>query len=272
VTLLKRTARYVQLTGAGAELLPGVLDTLAAADRLARHARVAARTDAGAVRVAFIWSTLAAYLAPLVAAAAERHPQIELAVRQLRFVEIAHALRRGEVDLVVMRGFRPAPEFVAAELNQEPSVVAIPAGHPLSGGAGAAAGPIQIGELRDQPLIVLDRELIPTAFDAEAGRLNDAGIIPPSWHPVRSVSEGLARVAAGRGIYYRLAASAALAQSGVVYRELDGLPMRTWLVRRAEPPRAALTAIEQLAQRLFSDASSASKDASAMLDPRAAAP
>ena len=214
----------------------------------------------------FIWSTLNGYLAPLVSAAAERHPQIELTVTQLRFVDHDHALRRGEVDLAITRAFSPAPGFVVSELNREPSVVAVPAGHPLAGRSTVA-----VADLDGEPVIALARETIPEAYDAEAGRL--AGTVRPrALHHASSPSEALARVAAGLGIYYRMAASAAVAQPGVVYRELQGRPIRTLLARRAAPPTGALSAIEQLARELFGDASDASNDAPAAVETGPSAP
>ena len=250
-----RTPRRIELTDAGRELLGDAREALASAERLARRARTAGRGGSGTVAVGFIWSTLNGYLAPLVAAAAERHPQIELAVTQLRFVDHDHALRRGEVDLVITRAFSPAPGFVVSELNREPSVVAVPAAHPL-----AERPAVAVEDLDGQPLIALGRETIPVAYEAEAGRLTGT-VRPAKLHHASSPSEALARVAAGLGIYYRMAASAAVAQPGVAYRELRHSPIRTLIARRAEPPTAALAAIERLATELFGDASPASNDA-----------
>ena len=255
VTLVHRTPRRVELTDAGRELLGDAREALASAERLLRRARTAGRGGSGTVAVGFIWSTLNGYLAPLVAAAAEHHPQIELAVTQLRFVDHEHALRRGEVDLVITRAFSPAPEFVVSELNREPSMVAVPTGHPLAGRSTVA-----VEDLGGEPLIALARETIPEAYEAEAGRLTGT-VRPAALHHASSPSEALARVAAGLGIYYRIAASAAVAQPGVVYRELRDPPIRTLMARRAEPPPAALVAIERLATQLFGDASHAWNDA-----------
>ena len=255
VTLVLRSPRRVELTDAGHQLLGDAREALASAERLTRRARTAGRDGSGTVAVGFIWSTLNGYLAPLVAAAAEHHPQIELAVTQLRFVDHDHALRRGEVDLAITRAFASAPGFVVTELNREPSVVAVPAGHRLAGRASVA-----VEELDGEPLIALARETIPEAYEAEAGRLA-AAVRPSRLHHASSPSEALARVAAGLGIYYRMAASAAVAQPGVAYPELERSPIRTLLARRAEPPTAALAAIERLARERFGDAYHVSNDA-----------
>jgi DNA-binding transcriptional LysR family regulator len=265
VTLLERTARRVQLTDAGAALLGDARETLEAADRLGRRARLVGHGGLGTVSVAFLWSTLNGYLPPLVAAAAERHPDIELSVSQLRFTEIPDALRRREVDLVITRGTLGPTELVVARLNVEPTVVAIPATHPL-----AARDRIAHPELDGQPLVTLARETIPTAYDAQRAQLVREGIVPSVHRTARNPSEAIALVAAGLGIYYRMPLSAAVPQPGVVYRELEAMGMSTLLVRRPEPPGPAVAAIAALAVELFGDAEHASNDARRALEASAA--
>jgi DNA-binding transcriptional LysR family regulator len=266
VTLLERTARRVALTDAGASLLHDARETLEAAERLQRRARLASRGGLGAVSVAFLWSTLNGYLAPLVAAAAERHPEIELSVSQLRFTEIPDALRRHEADLVITRPTLGPTELVVQRLNREPSVLAIPEHHPL-----ARQATIAHHQLDGQPFITLARETIPTAYDAVRERLRAQGIVPSAHRTARAPSEALALVAAGLGIYYRMPLTAAVPQAGVVYRELRDAEMATLLVRRPEPPGPAVTAIAALARELFGDADHASNDAPRALEVQVAA-
>jgi hypothetical protein len=61
-----------------------------------------------------------------VAAATEGHRDIELAVSQLRFGELAGALRRGDVDLAISRVLLEETELIEVTLNREPSVLAVP--------------------------------------------------------------------------------------------------------------------------------------------------
>ena len=83
VALLTRTSRRTDLTDAGRRALEDGRDALAAVERL----RARAVAAPGRVGVAFVWSTLAGFLAPLVAAAADARPRVELSVSQLRLVE-----------------------------------------------------------------------------------------------------------------------------------------------------------------------------------------
>jgi DNA-binding transcriptional LysR family regulator len=256
VTLLRRTPRHVALTPAGAELVAGAREALEAIERVKRRARAAARGALGSVSVGFVWSTLPAYLPALVAAAAARHPQVELTVSQLRLTAIVTTLRRGDVDLVITRGHLGECEMIVETLNAEPSVVAIPASHPL-----AQRGAIDEADLDGEPLISLSRETIPLSFDIVRGRLEEQEIHPSESRAASSPPEALALVAAGLGIYYRMPITAAMPQAGVVFREVRDVPMRTLLARRPEPPAPAIRAIVALAVELFSDVPSASNHA-----------
>ncbi len=130
--------------------MTGAREALEAIERVKRRARAAARGALGGVSVGFVWSTLPAYLPALVAAAAARHPQVELTVSQLRITDIVATLRRGDVDLVITRGHLGECEMIVETLNAEPSVVAIPASHPL-----ARAPAIDEADLDGEPLISL---------------------------------------------------------------------------------------------------------------------
>ncbi len=256
VTLLRRTPRDVALTPAGAELVGGAREALETIERVKRRARAAARGALGSVSVGFVFSTLPAYLPALVAAAAARHPHVELTVSQLPVTDIVPALRRGEVDLVITRGHLGECEMIVETLNAEPSVVAIPASHPL-----ARRDAIDHSDLDGEPFISLSRETIPFSFDIVRAKLEELGIRPSEYRAASSPPEALALVAAGLGIYYRMPITAAIPQAGVVFREIRDVPMRTLLARRPEPPVPAIGAIAALAVELFHDVPSASNHA-----------
>jgi DNA-binding transcriptional LysR family regulator len=256
VTLLHRTARTTRLTDAGSELLPDARETIESMQRLTRRARQVARGGLGTVTVGFVWSTLSGYLAPLVSAAGDRRRRIDLAVSHLRFTDLVPALRRGDVDLLITRALGVKTEFVLETLNREPAVVAVPERHPL-----ARLDAIRPHELRGEPFVTLGPDVVPGLFEANRARLLDAGIVPSAVRHAGSPSEALALAAAGIGIYYSLPASAALPHAGVVYREVQGMTIRTLLARRPEPPSPAVKAVAALIAELFGDAHDASKNA-----------
>jgi DNA-binding transcriptional LysR family regulator len=260
VTLFSRTPRMTALTDAGSELLADARETIASMQRLQRRAAQVARGGLGAVPVGFVWSTLSGYLAPLVSAADDSRRGIDLSVSHLRFTDLIPALRRGDVDLLITRALGAKTEFVLDTLNREPAVVAVPEHHPLT-----RLEVLRLRDLRGVPFVTLGPDVIPGLFEASRARLLDQGIVPSANRHAGSPSEALALVAAGVGIYYSLPASAVLPHAGVVYREVQGVTIRTLLARRPEPPSPAVKAIAELIAELFSDAYDASNDALAGL-------
>jgi DNA-binding transcriptional LysR family regulator len=247
IELFVRTARHTRLTDVGARLLDDARDALAAAERLERRAAAAGRTAVGRVVVGFVWSTLGAHVGPLVAAAAERYPEIELSVCQLRFVEIVPALRRGDVDLAIVRSLFEESEMVELTLRREPSVLAIPCDHPL-----ADLPTVPVAQLDGLPMVALQRDIAPRPYDGVIAAATELGLELRIVQHTRSPSEALALVSAGVGVY-RLPASAALPHQGVVYRELEDAPSRLILIRRPEPPAPAVAAVAGLARELWRD-------------------
>jgi DNA-binding transcriptional LysR family regulator len=245
VRLFDRDSRRTTLTDAGRALLPDAQEALAAATRLRERAAQAARGAVGRVAVGFLWSTLRGYLPGLVAAAAERHPEIELSVAQLHYLEIIPSLRRGDVDLTITRRVHEDHEMVARELRQEASLLAVPEAHPL-----ATQTLVDLDALHGLPLIALRRQLVGGAFDAVLSRLRNRGIAPQIVHEARSPTEALALVSAGLGVY-QLPANAVTPHAGVVYRPLRDAVSRIVLLRRPEPPAPPVAAIARLAEELF---------------------
>jgi len=260
VELFVRTARRTILTDAGEMLLLDAREAVAGLDRVRARARAVRTGPAGRVAVGFLWSTLSGFLPPLVAAAAERRRDIELAVSQLSFLEMLPALRRGDVDLVIGRSLRQETDMIEETLRWEPTVLAVPEGHQF-----ARQDAVAFEQMDGEPLVAFHRALVPSAYDAALAAARERGIEPNIVQHVRSAGEALALVSAGRGVY-RMAASAAAPYPGVAYRLLKDTPARLVLLRRPAPPPPALAAIVELARELFSDAPDASKDAASGLE------
>ncbi|HEX4008761.1 MAG TPA: LysR substrate-binding domain-containing protein [Solirubrobacteraceae bacterium] len=189
VELFVRTPRNTRMTETGRRLLEDAREALAATDRLRVRARTVAGDGVGRVAVGFVWSTLPAYLPRLVAAAPERHRDIELSVSQKHFVEIVPALRRLDVDLVISRTLHEPEEMVDQTLGHEPSMVAVPVGHPL-----ATRPALTLADLDGQPLIALARVFAPALFDAVLEAARARGLDPRIAREVRSPAEALALV------------------------------------------------------------------------------
>jgi DNA-binding transcriptional LysR family regulator len=97
--VLARAGRHVVLTDAGRVLAEHAEELLAAEER-ARHAVTSGADDVSGPVVLGIWgSSAAALLAPLLSAAARRHPELVITSREVSVDVAARAVRRREVDL-----------------------------------------------------------------------------------------------------------------------------------------------------------------------------
>jgi DNA-binding transcriptional LysR family regulator len=244
LVLRDRTSRRTQLAPAGRAVLPAVLEALAAAERVRASADAAARSAGGGVSVGFVWSTLPAYLGPLLAAVGDGHPEIDLSVRQLRWLEILPALRQGSVDLVIARSLHEPSEMVAEPIATEPTVLIVADGHRLAG-----RRRVTTDEVRGEPIIALRRSLGPAAYDALLDAARRRGLEAEIAQHASSPQEAVALAGAGIGIY-RLPASAATPRPGIALVEIADAPSRVWLLRRPEPPAAALLSVVACARRI----------------------
>jgi DNA-binding transcriptional LysR family regulator len=239
--LLIRTSRRTELTDAGRAALERARALLADADRLRAAVAAAAGGETGAVRVGFVASTTDGYLAPLVAAVTRALPGIRLETVQVHPGRTGAALRRGDVDLVVARPLASDPDLVERPLTAEPTVAAIPAGHPL-----AVRDRLAPADLDGEVVIAVRRATWPAGYDASLARLREHGAEPREVVEAASVPAALALVAAGLGIY-RLPRTRAADRAGVALVPIDGLDTVVMLQRRPEPPSAAVRAVEALA-------------------------
>jgi DNA-binding transcriptional LysR family regulator len=166
VELLRRTARGVELTAAGEELLPRAEAVLA---ELA-DARAALDRHAGATRgrVRAAATTIDTPGLPAALAAFHRgHPGLQIALRHAPAAEIPAlvASRAADVGITSLRGPAPA-EVEATPLAEHPLVVVSAPRSPLGDG-----DPIELGMLRGRPFILPEpgtalRETVMTACQA----------------------------------------------------------------------------------------------------------
>ena len=151
VELLRRSARGVELTAAGEELLPRAEAILAEVGRaraaLNRHAGV----TRGRVRIAA--TTMDTPGLPAALAAFHRvHPGLQMALRHAPATEIAALVASGAADVGIASLHGPAPAGVDASPLAEHSLrVLLAPGDDL-----AHDGPVEVGDLRGRPFILAE--------------------------------------------------------------------------------------------------------------------
>jgi DNA-binding transcriptional LysR family regulator len=246
VRLFDRTGRGVRLTRAGEALLPLArrlagqameVEALARELRAGRHAPVA---------IACVTSALFDFLPPLVRGLQAALPEAAIGVREMDTADAMDALRRGEVDLALLRGDRDAGPIRLLPLGEDHLCVALPEGHALLAGP----DPLPLALLAEAPMLALPRAISPAYADAMTAACHAAGFTPRTVREVGSAMAQLGFVAAGLGVAMVSSGMARLRPPGVAFRALAG-PIRAVgvaLAWHAERDGEAVQRARQFAQ------------------------
>jgi DNA-binding transcriptional LysR family regulator len=216
--LFDRTKRSVQLTAAGAALVPEVRDLLARASALPVFARASADGEAGRLRLAFV-STVGFDLLPRwVRSFREQHPKVQLELIEATGDVQLEALGRGEIDagfILHSPGFAP-PGLTCQRIARDTLVVAV-----LEQSELATTTPLTLKDLRDQPLVIFPRRILPSLYDAIFAMYHAAGYLPQVAQEAIQMQTIVNLVSAGIGVAWVPDSVRQFQRPGVVYRALD---------------------------------------------------
>jgi DNA-binding transcriptional LysR family regulator len=221
VKLLERSGKGARPTREGEALLPlarriagnaADLESLARELRLGHHAPVS---------IACVTSALFDYLPPIVRAMQAVRPEAAIGVREMDTAEALEALRRGEVDLALLRADRDRAPIKLRPLGEDRLAAALPEGHPILAGP----DPLPLAALAEAPMLMLPRAISPAYSDAMTAACHAAGFTPRVVREVGSAMAQLGFVAAGLGVALVSEGMARLNPPGVAFRILAG-PIR----------------------------------------------
>ncbi|WP_309678375.1 LysR family transcriptional regulator [Polaromonas sp.] len=217
--LFDRTKRSVQLTVAGAALVPEARDLLARAQALPLVARASADGQAGRLRLAFV-STVGFDLLPRwVRAFREQYPKVQLELIEATGDVQLQALERGEIDAGFMLhspGFAP-PGLACRRLARDPLVLALPEQSGLAGNT-----PLTLKDLLDQPLVIFPRRIVPSLYDAIFAMYHASGQLPRVAQEAIQMQTIVNLVSAGLGVAWVPDSVRQFQRPGVVYRTVKG--------------------------------------------------
>ncbi|MGW5343485.1 LysR family transcriptional regulator [Streptomyces sp. NPDC004050] len=234
LTLLRRSTRRVELTTAGEVLLHHARVTVDAADELLQAARQAGTLSGRVVLGAYV--TALPVFRTIVGHARERHPGLEVELRDVGFADQTPALLEGQADAVLC--FGPVPPGVQAmEVAREPRLVCLPDAHPL-----AARSRVALADLAGLPVIGL-AESIPQAWRTywAADPRPDGSNVRYTGHGAATVESIIAAVGLGQGIAFAGGATGELfPRPGIRYLEVTDLPpcsaILAWAASRRDEP------------------------------------
>ena len=216
--LFDRTQRSVQLTPAGAALLPEVLDLLARAQALPGRARAAAAGELGRLRLAFVSTVGFGLLPQWVRAFRAQWPGVQLELIEATGDVQLDALERGDIDagLLLHSPGQVPPGLAHLCVSREPLVLALPERHALA----AADTPLDWAALLDEPLVIFPRRIVASLYDAIVALYHAAGRTPHVAQEAIQMQTIVNLVSAELGVAWVPASVRQFQRPGVVYRDM----------------------------------------------------
>ena len=224
--LFDRTQRSVQLTAAGAALLPEVLDLLARAQALPGRARAAAAGELGRLRLAFVSTVGFGLLPQWVRAFRAQWPGVQLELIEATGDVQLDALQRGDIDagLLLHSPGQVPPGLAHLCVAREPLVLALPEHHALA----AVQVPLDWAALLEVPLVIFPRRSLASLYDAIVALYHAAGCTPRVAQEAIQMQTIVNLVSAELGVAWVPASVRQFQRQGVVYRDMAAHAAVPW--------------------------------------------
>lgn len=197
VRLFERTSRSVKLTAAG-EFFLREAEAVLARERMAlRNLREFVSGDLSPLVVGYNEPALNSVLPQVLARCRKNYPALRLELRELETAEQMEQLRRGILDIALMRPYGiDLAGFDVRLVHRETYRLVMPADHPL-----AEKETVSGADLSGQEVILFAREVNPAVFDRLVEALSSGGVRPPIFRQdARNKHSMLAMVRAGFGV------------------------------------------------------------------------
>ncbi len=168
--LLLRTSRSVVLTPAGAAFLDRAKRILALADESIDEAARIGRGEQGTLDIGFVSSAITLGVPERIQSFRTRFPSIHTRLHEGQTAQTLTRLRRGEVDLGIVRDGEPASDLNTVTLATEGYVAVLPSHHALAG-----RRRLDAGALRDEPFVLYPQSAGELAYRRNLQPCLDAG-------------------------------------------------------------------------------------------------
>ncbi len=217
--LMERGHSGVALTAAGHALLEGMRPVVAKADIVLADARKLARGQSASVRIGYITSAAGQYLNPALVAFRRSHPQTKVHLVDLSPGAQIAALRRGELDMVVLGNINAAipREFFVRRIATFPVRVALPETHPLAG-----SDEVELTDLRKEMFVGANADDIPGFNNWLVQFCRRAGFRPKIVENAESITQTLSLLLAENAVALLPELVERVQVPGVTFRPLRG--------------------------------------------------
>ncbi len=205
----------MRLTEAGELFLAECHPLLAQARRAADTARSARAGVTGVLHVGCVSSALYDLMPAVLPNYRAAHPNIELTISETDTAPALDQLRRGTLDLALVRRANDTGELQATPLREDLLMLALPREHPL-----AAQSEVTLIDLSDAPWVFVTRDVSPDYHDTLIAACQQAGFSPLLRHTARSIEAQLGLVACGLGVALVPQSARRLKLPDAVYRTI----------------------------------------------------
>ena len=233
--LFERTTRRVTLTRAGHDFHVQALAILERAGEAVERARAIGAGTAGIINIGLTGSMLAGPLGPALRDFARTYPAVDLRIHEMSPDRQIAMLKSGQTDLSFLRCPPEDADLIRVCAWTETVRVVLPRGHRL------ATGALRLSDLRDERFVFLrlsDSLFANYLWDCCA----EAGFVPSITYQAVEAASLTSLVASGLGIAIIPEFVARLAHADVVYRPLEGPPIRADVFALWMAPKAPLIA------------------------------
>jgi DNA-binding transcriptional LysR family regulator len=197
VTLLERSSRHVELTGAGRSFLQGAKKLIFDLEELTRQTRRIGRAETGHLAIGFIGAQSHEWMPIVLRRFRQKYPDVEVILTEMVPSMQLEALSTHRLDLGVVGaidGKAPPGLHVECIAEEEP-LVGVPSDHPL-----ANLSFVRLVQLKGEGFILTSRENAPSYRSWLARLCHRAGFTPRVVQEVDRARTAVQYVAAGFGI------------------------------------------------------------------------
>lgn len=205
VRLLERTSRRVSLTPGGMHLLGEARDLLDRRERIAERTRRAGDETGVVLRLGFAASSALGLLPGIVRGLRAASPGISIHLDDRDDIDVAAALRTGDLDVAVVRGPFAAKDVTSDIVLREPFVAVVSSDHDL-----ANRSEVSLADLADELFVMFPRRSAPALHDAVVGMCIGAGFSLQVVQEAGSWGSVVGLVAGGMGVTIAPASAAML--------------------------------------------------------------
>jgi DNA-binding transcriptional LysR family regulator len=241
VSLFDRSHHDVRLTEPGALLLEHARRVLQEADAALDAMRRSRPGNDGVLRAAIPPDSDPALGCQIIKVFGEKAPGVQLDLRELTTSEQIPALRRGELDVGVIRRPADIAGLAAGTLFSQRMGLIVANDHPV-----ARRQEVHLRDLSGSALVTFPREMAPEVYDQILQICRDHGYLPALIRHARNPQFVQGLVLAGHGIHFNQRPRQALAR-GLVWLPIAGSPL-AWSTSVAWRPQSHFDSVDSFAQ------------------------